>query len=76
MPTNNYAEFIAVCRSERASLIGLIEAIQGRRMDPGAPIDIPPDMVGATDAALKVLESALTQLQALIDAYEAVPRPS
>lgn len=74
MADANYTDFIEACRLERASLTGLIEAIQGRRMDPGAPIEIPASMAAITDATLAALEAALVQLQALIDAYDAIAR--
>ena len=73
-PDSNFAEFIETCRLERASLTGLIEAIQARRLDPGAPIEVPQNLAAITDATLMALEGALTQLQALLDAYEAAPR--
>ena len=73
MPNTPYADFIETCRLERASLTGLIEAIENQRMDPGAPIDIPPSMIAVTDSTLVALQTALVKLQALVDAYEAIP---
>jgi hypothetical protein len=73
MPNAPYAEFIEACRQERASLTGLIEVLEGRRMDPGAPIVIPPTMVAATASMLVTFQAIIAQLQKLIDAYEATP---
>jgi hypothetical protein len=71
MPGFVYAEFIEVCRQERASLTGLIEALEGERMDPGAPLIVPGPMVSATAATLVALQTAVRQLNVLLSAYEA-----
>jgi hypothetical protein len=73
MPDSAYAAFIEDCRQERAHLIGLIEALEGRRMNPGLPITVPDHLGAATAATRTALETALTQLNALLDAYDANP---
>jgi hypothetical protein len=71
MPETAYAAFIEDCRQERAHLFGLIEALEGKRMNPGMPIAIPGPMIAATAATLEVFQNTVLQLNALIDAYEA-----
>jgi hypothetical protein len=73
MPDSAFATFIADCRQEQAHLIGLIEALEGNRMNPGMPITIPAHLIAPTSATLVAFQGALTQLNALIDAYEANP---
>jgi hypothetical protein len=73
MPDSAYAAFIDDCRQERAHLIGLIEAMEGRRMNPGLRITVPDHLAAATAATRTALETALTQLNALLDAYDANP---
>jgi hypothetical protein len=70
MPDSAYATFIEDCRDQRASLTGLIEAIQGLRMNPGAPIAIPPELAQVTDAAMQAFQDARLALNNLIDAYD------
>jgi hypothetical protein len=69
MPDSAYAAFIEDCRQERAHLIGLIEALEGKRINPGAPIAVPAAMQAATAATLLSLQAAVTQLNALLEAY-------
>lgn len=71
MPDSGYAAFIEDCRRERAHLVGLIEALEGGRINPGMPITIPDHLVAATASTLAALQAALSQLNTLIDAYEA-----
>ncbi|HEY4275383.1 MAG TPA: hypothetical protein VGM68_07870 [Rhizomicrobium sp.] len=71
MSDSPYALFIEDCRIERAKLIGLIEAIQGKRMDPGAPIEIPYALAAQTEAVVQSFQKTLVALNALIDAYDA-----
>jgi hypothetical protein len=71
MPDAAYATFIEDCRQERAHLIGLVEALEGKRMNPGMPIAVPEAMIAATAATLISLQQSLTQLNALLDAYQA-----
>jgi hypothetical protein len=73
MPDSAYAAFIEDCRQERASLTGLIEALEGHRMNPGAPITIPGPLMAATASTLVAFQTTVTQLNALLDAYEASP---
>jgi hypothetical protein len=68
-----YATFIEDCRDQRAALTGLIEALQGHRMNPGAPIAVPPELGPATDATLQAFQEARLALNRLIDAYDALP---
>jgi len=37
MPDSNYAAFIEDCRRERASLVGLIEAMENKMLGAGCP---------------------------------------
>ena len=73
MPDAAYATFIEDCRQERAHLVGLVEALEGRRMNPGMPITVPAPLAEATAAVLAAFQTALTQLNTLLDAYEANP---
>jgi hypothetical protein len=73
MPDDAYAAFVEDCRQERAHIIGLVEALQGHRMNPGMPIAIPDHLAAATASTLAAFETALAQLNALIDAYNANP---
>ena len=66
-----FTMFVEDCRTERASLIGLIEAFQGKRMNPGAPIAVPDALTGATDAVIGSFQQTLLALNKLIDAYDA-----
>jgi hypothetical protein len=74
MPDAAYATFIEDCRQERAHLFGLIEALEGNRMNPGMPITIPDALTAATASTLLSFQNTVTQLNALIDAYEAGPQ--
>jgi hypothetical protein len=58
---------------ERASLIGLIEAIESKMLAPGMPIAIPEAVDGKVKATLAAFKQAVVQLNILIDAYEADP---
>jgi hypothetical protein len=71
MPDIAYATFIEDCRQERAHLFGLIEALEGNRMNPGMPITIPGALIAATAATLVSFQNTVAQLNTLIDAYEA-----
>jgi hypothetical protein len=73
MPDAAYATFIEDCRQERAHLFGLIEALEGNRITPGARIAIPASLADATAATLLVFQQTVTQLNTLIDAYDANP---
>jgi hypothetical protein len=73
MPDAAYATFIEDCRTERAHLFGLIEALEGNRIAPGSRIVIPGHLETATAATLQVFQKTVTQLNTLIDAYEANP---
>ena len=73
MVDSAYATFIDDCRLERAHLFGLIEALEGNRIAPGARITIPGHLIAATAATLVAFQQTVTQLNTLIDAYEANP---
>ncbi|MBA2589813.1 MAG: hypothetical protein H0U98_14450 [Alphaproteobacteria bacterium] len=73
MPDAAYATFIEDCRQERAHLFGLIEALEGNTISPGSRISIPDPLVAATGATLVAFQQTVTQLNALIDAYDANP---
>jgi hypothetical protein len=73
MPDAAFATFIEDCRQERAHLVGLIEALEGHRISPGARIAIPVSLAAATAATLASFQQTVTQLNALIDAYDANP---
>ena len=75
MPETAYAAFIEDCRQERARLFGLIEALEGKRMNPGMPLVIPAPMADATAATLVAFQNTVLQLNGLIDAYDAIPVP-
>ncbi|MEO8386365.1 MAG: hypothetical protein ABI583_14045 [Betaproteobacteria bacterium] len=66
-----YATFIEDCRQERAHLFGLIEALEGNRIAPGSPITIPGPLIALTHSTLVAFQNAVTELNALIDAYDA-----
>lgn len=68
-----YAAFIEDCVQERASLIGLIEAIENKMLAPGMPIAIPETMSSKIEATLASFKKTVAQLNVLIDAYEADP---
>ena len=73
MPDAAYATFIEDCRQERAHLVGLVEALEGRRMNPGMPIAVPAPLAEATATVLAAFQTTLTHLNTLLDAYEANP---
>ena len=73
MSDSAYANFIEDCVQERASLMGLIEAIENKMLAPGMPIAIPEAMEAKVKATLTAFEQAVAQLDILIDAYEAEP---
>ena len=73
MSGSAYANFIEDCVQERASLIGLIEAIENKMLAPGMPIAISETMAAKVEATLSAFQQAVAQLNILIDAYEADP---
>ena len=73
MSDSAYASFTEDCVQERASLIGLVEAIENKMLGPGVPIAIPEAMNAKVQATLAAFEQALVQLNVLNDAYEADP---
>jgi hypothetical protein len=73
MAESVYALFIEDCRQQRASLLGLIEALKTRRLNPGEPIDIPEPMIAATAATLVTFQRAIALLNVLIDTYDDMP---
>jgi hypothetical protein len=73
MPDTPYDAFIEDCLQERASLIGLIEAIESKAFAPGVPLVIPDGMNGTVASTLAAFKQTVDRLNALIDAYEASP---
>lgn len=71
MPDSNYAAFIEDCRRERASLIGLVEAMESRMLGAGLPITIPQAMNAPTEALIASMTRAIGDLDTLISTYEA-----
>lgn len=71
MADGPYATFIEDCRQERAHLVGLIEALEGNRISPGARIVIPEPLIATTAQTLVSFQNTVVQLNALIDAYDA-----
>jgi hypothetical protein len=66
-----FTMFVEDCRTQRASLIGLIEAFQGKRMNPGAPLEIPGALADATEAVIQSFQQTLQTLNKFIDAFDA-----
>ena len=73
MPDTPYDAFIEDCLQERASLIGLIEAIESKALAPDMPLVIPDGMNGTVASTLAAFKQTVARLNALIDAYEATP---
>ena len=73
MSDSAYAAFIEDCVQERASLIGLIEAIENKMLAPRVPIAIPEAMETKMEATFAAFKDTVAQLNILIDAYEADP---
>jgi|HubBroStandDraft_2_1064218.scaffolds.fasta_scaffold2276435_2 hypothetical protein len=71
MPDAAYAAFIEDCRRERASLIGLIEAMENKMLGAGLPITIPEPMNAPTQALVTSMQRTLADLEVLISQYEA-----
>ena len=71
MPDTAYAALIEDCVQERASLIGLIEAMETKMLAPGIPIAIPDAVNTQVAATLTAFRQTVAQLDILIDAYEA-----
>jgi hypothetical protein len=74
MPDTAYAIFIEDCRQERAHLAGLIEALEGIRISPGARINIPGPLIAPTAATLVAFQKTVSELNSLIEAYDASTR--
>jgi hypothetical protein len=74
MSDTPFALFVEDCRIERAKLIGLVEAFQGKRMDPGAPLESPDALAAKTEAAVLSFQQTVIALNALIDAYDAAAK--
>ncbi len=73
MPDSNYAAFIEDCRQERASLIGLVEAIESKMLGAGLPMTVPQAMNAPTEALVASMTRVIEDLGTLIAAYEANP---
>jgi hypothetical protein len=73
MPDSNYAAFIEDCRQERASLIGLVEAMENKMLGAGMPMIIPQALNAPTEALVASMTRVIGDLDTLIAAYEANP---
>jgi len=73
MSDPGHGAFIEDCVQERASLIGLVEAISSRTLAPGIPIAVPEWMNTKVEAMLAAFKQTVAQLNILIDAYEGRP---
>ena len=71
MSDPGYGAFIEDWVQERASLIGLGEAISSKTLAPGIPIAVPEGMNAKVEAMLAAFKQTVAQLNILIDAYEA-----
>ena len=60
-----YAALIEDCVQERASLIGLVEAIENKMLAPGMPITIPKTMDAKVAATLVAFKQTVAQLNNL-----------
>ncbi len=76
MSNPTFAMFVEDCRAERASLIGLIEAFQGKRMNPGAPLEIPDALANLTEAVVQSFQQTLQTLNTFVDAFDASEKAS
>lgn len=70
MSDTAYAAFIEDCRRERATLIGLIEAVENKMLAPGSPIEVPENMAATTQTALLSMQRTVSDLSTLIGQYE------
>ena len=73
MSDSAYAALIKDCVQVRATLFGLIEAIENKMLAPGMPITIPEAMTAKVNATLVAFDQSVAQLNILIEAYEADP---
>ena len=73
MPDSNTAAFIEDCRRERASLVGLIEAMENKMLGAGLPMTISQALDAPAKALIASMTRAVGDLDALITAYEANP---
>jgi hypothetical protein len=73
MGKSGYAAFIDECRRERDSLLGIIKAMEEKRLGTGMPITIPATMNQATINAVAGFKRSVAELNTLIAAYEAEP---
>jgi len=73
MPDSNYAAFIEDCRRERASLVGLIEAMENKMLGAGLLMTIPEALNAPTKTLIGSMTRAVGDIDALITAYEADP---
>lgn len=73
MPDSNYAAFIEDCREERASLIGLVEAMENKMLGAGMPMTIPQALNAPTQVLVASMTRVIGDLDTLIAAYEANP---
>jgi hypothetical protein len=73
MPDSNTAAFIEDCRRARASLVGLVEALENKMLGAGLPMTIPQALNAQTTALIASMARTVGDLDALITAYEANP---
>ena len=74
MPDSVYDLFMKDCIEERASLIGLIEAIETKMLAPGMQIAIPQEISGKLASTLESFKQTVLQLNVLIAHYKATPK--
>jgi hypothetical protein len=72
--SDGYAEFIEDCRSQRAALIGLIEAMENGSLAVGTTITVPDSLAAVTAVTVSGFKRTITELNALIEAWDANPK--
>jgi hypothetical protein len=74
MDKSGYAIFIDQCRRQRDTLLGLVDAMEQRRLAGGEPIAVPDVLHHATTAVVAGFRRTAVELDTLIAAYEAHPQ--
>jgi hypothetical protein len=72
--SDGYAEFIEDCRSQRAQLIGLIEAMENGSLAVGTTIVVPDSLAAVTAVTVSGFKRTITELNALIEAWDDSPK--